>query len=78
MASQTPLPCSSGLEVVDEATSPAPPLPFDSPVNASFNAAAGFVASSTREPLAHELSRWECKLPTINGEIVSAIESYPG
>ncbi len=32
-----------GLEVADEATNPAPPLPFD----ASFNAAAGFVASST-------------------------------
>ncbi len=36
-----------GLEVVDEATSPAPPLPFDSPFDASFNAAAGFMASST-------------------------------
>ncbi len=38
--------CSSldlGLEVVDEATSLAPPFPFDS----SFDAAAGFVASST-------------------------------
>ncbi len=52
--------------------------PFDLPFNASLNAAAGFVASSTREPLAHELIRWECKLPTTNGEIVSAIETYPG
>ncbi len=36
-----------GLEVVDEATSPAPPLPFDVAFTASFNAAVGFVASST-------------------------------
>ena len=55
-------PCSNldlGLDVVDEATSPVPPLPFDFdfyldfdckfnfPFSAAFNAAAGFVASST-------------------------------
>ncbi len=40
-----------GLEVVDEATSPAPPLPFDVALTASFNAATGFVASSTTQKL---------------------------